>query len=116
MGAYTYRVATNMDIQTRGGRTYVLIDGNTGQLNELRLPSGQYSGLTLTNWIYALHMANVFGLPYRILVLLAGLVLTMLSVTGVYIWWKKLGFRRHAAAHGQRHEQTQRAAGTGSNS
>jgi len=97
MGAYTYRVATNMDIQTTGGRTYVLIDGNTGQLNELRLPSGQHSGLTFTNWIYALHMANVFGLPYRILVFVAGLVLTMLSVTGVYIWWKKLGFRRHAA-------------------
>ena len=99
-GAYTYRVATNMDIQTKGGRTYVMIDGNTGQLNELRLPSGQHSGLTFTNWIYALHMANVFGLPYRILVFVAGLVLTMLSVTGVYIWWKKLGFRRHAAAHG----------------
>ena len=97
-GAYTYRVATNMDIQTTGGRTYVMIDGNTGRLNELRLPSGQHSGLTFTNWIYALHMANVFGLPYRIIVFLSGLVLTMLSVTGVYIWWKKRGFRRQHAA------------------
>lgn len=96
-GVYTYRVATNMDIQTTGGRTYVMIDGSTGQLNELRLPSGQHSGLTFTNWIYALHMANVFGLTYRIVVFLAGLVLTLLSITGVYIWWKKLGFRRHAA-------------------
>lgn len=103
-GTYIYRIATDMDIQTTGGRTYVIIDGDAGRLNELRLPSGQYSGLTFTNWIYALHMANVFGLTYRILVFLAGLVLTALSVTGVYIWWKKLGFRRHAALHGQRSE------------
>jgi uncharacterized iron-regulated membrane protein len=100
LGVYQYRVATNMDIQTTGGRTYVTIDGNTGHLNELRLPSGQHSGLTFTNWIYALHMANVFGLPYRIVVFLSGFALAMLSVTGVFIWWKKLGFRRHAAKKG----------------
>jgi len=92
-GVYTYRVATDRDIQTVGGRTYVLVDGNTGSLERLRLPSGQYSGLTFTNWIYALHMANVFGLPYRILVFMVGLGMTVLSVTGVYIWWKKRGFR-----------------------
>ena len=34
-------------------------------------------------------MADVFGLPYRIFVCVLGLVITMLSVTGVYIWWKK---------------------------
>lgn len=96
-GLYTFRVATNMDIQTVGGRTYVMVDGSTGSLAQLRLPSGQHSGLTFTNWIYALHMANVFGLPYRILVFVSGLVLTLLSVTGVYIWWKKRGFRKHAA-------------------
>ena len=33
--------------------------------------------------------ANVFGLPYRIFVCILGLVITMLSLTGVYIWWKK---------------------------
>lgn len=102
-GMYQYRVATNMDIQSTGGRTYVIVDGNTGRLNELRLPSGQHSGLTFTNWIYALHMANVFGLPYRIVVFIAGLMLTMLSVTGIYIWWRKRGFRRQHAAQVLRH-------------
>ena len=96
-GVYTYRVATNKDIQTVGGRTYVLVHGDTGTLERLRLPSGQHSGLTFTNWIYALHMANVFGLPYRIVVFLVGLVMTVLSVTGVYLWWKKRGFRRAIA-------------------
>lgn len=96
-GQYTYRVATNEDVQTVGGRTYVVVDGNSGALVELRRPRGQHSGLTFTNWIYALHMANVFGLPYRIAVFVSGLVLTLLSVTGIYIWWKKRAFRRHIA-------------------
>lgn len=93
-GIYTYRVATNLDIQDSGGRTFVMVDGTNGAVTELRLPSGQYSGLTLTNWLYALHMANVFGLPYRVLVFIVGIVMTMLSVTGVYIWWKKRRFRQ----------------------
>jgi len=104
-GRYTWRVASNIDIQTTGGRTYVIIDGNSGQLVELRLPSGQHSGLTFTNWIYALHMANVFGLTYRIAVFVSGLVLTMLSITGVYIWWKKLGFRRQHGRLVRHHKQ-----------
>jgi uncharacterized iron-regulated membrane protein len=55
-------------------------------------------------------MANVFGLPYRIFVFIAGIVITMLSVTGVYIWWKKRGFRRHIAAQ-IRHHRTEQSAG-----
>jgi uncharacterized iron-regulated membrane protein len=34
-------------------------------------------------------MANVFGLPYRLFVCFLGLVIVMLSVTGVVIWSKK---------------------------
>nr|WP_253203921.1 PepSY-associated TM helix domain-containing protein [Methylosinus sp. KRF6] len=34
-------------------------------------------------------MARVFDLPYRIFVCILGLVIAMLSGTGVYIWWKK---------------------------
>ena len=40
-------------------------------------------------------MADVFGLAYRIFVCVLGLVITMLSVTGVYIWWKKRKARLH---------------------
>jgi len=34
-------------------------------------------------------MARVFGRPYRLLVRALGLVTVRLSVTGVYVWWKK---------------------------
>ena len=50
---------------------------------------GEHSGNTVSEWLRALHTADVFGLPYRIFVCVLGLIITMLSVTGVYIWWKK---------------------------
>ena len=67
----------------------VIFDANTGELKQLLLPSGQHSGNTVTNWLQTLHEANVFGLPYRIFVCVLGLVIVMLSVTGVVIWLKK---------------------------
>ncbi|MEI8208607.1 MAG: PepSY-associated TM helix domain-containing protein [Methylococcales bacterium] len=36
-----------------------------------------------------LHMERMFGLPMKIFVCVMGLVITLLSVTGVYIWLKK---------------------------
>ncbi|MEF3365109.1 PepSY domain-containing protein [Methylocystis sp. 9N] len=40
----------------------------------------------------------MFGLPYKIFVCAVGFVVAMLSVTGIYIWWKK---RAALAAHVQ---------------
>ena len=62
------------------------------------MPTGQHSGNTISAWLYALHMGDVFGLPYRIFVCVLGLVIAMLSVTGVYIWWKKRKARVRAAS------------------
>ncbi len=61
-------------------------------------PTGEHSGNTVSNWLRALHRADVFGLPYRIFVCVLGLIITMLSVTGVYIWWKKRKARIHVAS------------------
>ena len=47
----------------------------------------------IRTWLFALHMAHVFGLPFRIFVCVLGLVITTLSATGVYIWWKKRSAR-----------------------
>jgi uncharacterized iron-regulated membrane protein len=99
-GTYMWQVYTNHEIDDRSRRytTQVHFDADSGDLKLVLLPSGQYAGNTISNWLYALHMANVFGLPYRILVCMLGLVVTMLSVTGVYIWWKKRRSRLVAAS------------------
>ncbi|HMM45386.1 MAG TPA: PepSY-associated TM helix domain-containing protein [Candidatus Macondimonas sp.] len=88
-GTYEYRVRSSLDLQDKRGTTRVWFDADTGTQRLLLLPQGQYTGNTVTNWLYALHMASVFGLPYRIFVSALGLVITMLSVTGIIIWLKK---------------------------
>ncbi len=90
LGVYTYGVRSSRDVREGGWDTSLWLDGNTGVLRSLDLPTGEHSGNTISNWLWALHFADVFGLlAYRIFVCALGLVITMLSVTGVYIWWKK---------------------------
>jgi uncharacterized iron-regulated membrane protein len=97
INAYLYSVHGSRDLFERspkGGGTSVLFDGDTSALVELSQPTGEHSGNTVESWLYALHMARVFGMPYRIFVCALGLVIAMLSVTGVYIWWKKRRARK----------------------
>lgn len=88
-GFYVYSVRSSLDFQDHSGQTRVVIDATSGVQKMLLLPHGQYNGNTITSWLAALHMANVFGLPYRIFVCMLGLAIVMLAVTGVVIWLKK---------------------------
>jgi len=100
-GAYFYEVRSNHDIFRRspkGGSTHVVLDGNTGAFLSLFQPTGQRTGNTVESWLYALHMARVFGRPYQIFVCAVGFVVPLLSATGVYIWWKKRRGRQLAAS------------------
>lgn len=96
-GMFTYSVRSSVDVTERAGGSSVVFDGDTGALQSLKLPTGQHSGNTVTTWLSALHQADVFGMPYRIFVCLLGIVITMLSATGIYIWWKKLRARKFSA-------------------
>jgi uncharacterized iron-regulated membrane protein len=98
-GVYSYFVKSSRDIRDKLGLTYINFDADTGALISLELPTGQHSGNTVSAWLYGLHMADVFGLPYRIFVCVLGLVITILSVTGVYIWWKKRRARKFSKTH-----------------
>jgi uncharacterized iron-regulated membrane protein len=101
LGAYKYEVRSSRDVFERapqGGSTFVMFDGNTGKLIRLFMPTGERTGNTAESWLYALHMARVFGRPYQIFVCGLGLVITVLSITGIYIWWKKRGARRFSFA------------------
>lgn len=88
-GIYIYRFTSTRDFTQDGGRTEIAFDSDTGVLRGGEMPQGANGANTFTNWIMALHMAEVWGLPYRIAVSLIGALVTMLSVTGVIIWMKK---------------------------
>jgi uncharacterized iron-regulated membrane protein len=78
-------------------RLTVFLDSNTGEFAGVFQTSAPHMGETITNWLEALHMIRdpVDYLAYRIFVAAIGLVIVMLSVTGVYIWWKKRAARTH---------------------
>jgi uncharacterized iron-regulated membrane protein len=92
-GFYVYAVHSSADVQTHGGNTRVVIDASNGEVKQVLLPTGQYTGNTVTSWLVALHTANIWGMPYKIFVCVLGLAIVMLSVTGALIWLKKRRFR-----------------------
>lgn len=114
-GLFRYGVTSDRDIRDDGGSTQLWFDGNSGKLVKTVLPSGQHSGNTVTNWLLSLHMAQVWGLPFRIFVCVMGIAVAVLSVTGVVIWWRKRRARVRRMAQDpilqaladQRHEATQ---------
>jgi len=96
--SFSYAVHSSRDIGLKYGRTSVAFDASTGAFRSLRVPTGAHSGNTFTTWIVEMHVANLFGLWFRIFVCALGLGIAMLSITGVYIWWKKRAARIAASA------------------
>ncbi|WP_029146771.1 PepSY domain-containing protein [Methylophilus sp. 5] len=88
-GVYMYSVHSSADLREDRGNTAILIDVYTGEIKGWWLPTHGEAGNTFSNWLGALHMGQVFGLPYRIFVSFTGIVLVMISITGVFIWSKK---------------------------
>lgn len=93
---FLYIVRSDRDLMDEGASTTLLFDGNSGKFAELSVPTGQNAGSTIHSWIFALHMAKISGMPFRIFVNVVGILVAMLSITGVYIWLKKRGARRRS--------------------
>ncbi|MGO9022815.1 MAG: PepSY-associated TM helix domain-containing protein [Beijerinckiaceae bacterium] len=76
----------------------VLLDADTGAFHATWQTNTGHAGNTVSNWLRALHMITgpADWLAYRIFVVVIGIVIVMLSGTGVYVWWKKRKARIHA--------------------
>jgi uncharacterized iron-regulated membrane protein len=96
-GVYRYAVRSSRDILHQGGWTSVEFDADTGAKRSLWLPTGAASGDTIRTWIISLHMALVWGIPFKMFMSVVGLGVAMLSATGAAIWWKKRQGRRRLA-------------------
>lgn len=71
------------------GHKRLYYDGVDGRYLGDRLP---WQGTVADVFVQAqfpLHSGRILGLPGRILISAMGLLVAMLSATGVYIWWKK---------------------------
>ncbi|HXW71113.1 MAG TPA: PepSY-associated TM helix domain-containing protein [Methylocella sp.] len=107
-GVYVISAQSSLDGE-KSFRTSVTFDADTGAMLQAAWPgsTSEPAGDVLTRWLYWLHLAAVFGLPMQIFVCIMGFVITALSVTGVYIWWKKRRARRFS------NERRGAAAGAG---
>ncbi len=88
-GVYAYMVHSTADLRSEVGNTALLIDADTGAPLGRWLPTGGPAGNTVSNWMGALHMAQVFGRPYQVFVCVLGIAVLGLVVTGLMIWAKK---------------------------
>jgi uncharacterized iron-regulated membrane protein len=85
-GLYEYVARSSRDIGDSGGRTTIDFDAHDGSLKFVSLPTGQRSGVTLTTILVELHMANIFGLAYKLFVAVFALSIIAIAVTGIFIW------------------------------
>jgi uncharacterized iron-regulated membrane protein len=97
-GLYQYEVLSSLDLGQRSGQTQLAFDSNTGTFKALWLPTHAASGDTIYTWITNLHMASFGGVPMKLLVCAMGVVVAMLSVTGIVIWAKKRASRKLVAS------------------
>lgn len=83
------------------GPALLYFDGTDGRLLGQRQPWKGTAADIFVQAQFPLHSGRILGLPGRILISCMGLVVAMLSVTGVIIWWRKRASRRAVAL--QRH-------------
>lgn len=101
-GLYVFGFTAPGDVADDGGGSRLAFDSDSGALRSLTLAASAPAADRLTEWIVTLHMARVFGWPWRVAVSLIGLGVTLLSVTGLVIWWRKRRGRRIHRAKARR--------------
>lgn len=95
---FRYVVKSSADIRDRYGSTAVVFDANTGEPRFHWWPTGAAAGDTIRTWITSLHLAALWGMPFKAFMCVLGLAVAVLSVTGVVIWQRKRQGRRATRA------------------
>lgn len=71
------------------GHKALFFDGHTGERLGEFIPWQGTAADIFVQAQFPLHSGRILGLPGRILISIMGIVVAMLSVTGVIIWWRK---------------------------
>lgn len=75
------------------GHRTLFLDSTDGRILGDRQPWKGTAADLFVQAQFPLHSGRILGLPGRILISFTGAVVAMLSVTGVYVWWKKRAAR-----------------------
>lgn len=71
------------------GPSWIFFDDHTREVIHVQVPGTGTAGDTFMELQFPLHSGQIVGLPGRILISASGLIVAMLSITGVVIWAKK---------------------------
>ncbi|RZJ62870.1 MAG: PepSY domain-containing protein [Acidovorax sp.] len=88
-GIWRFQVRSSRDIRDRWGSTQVIFDADTGELLHVWLPTGAAAGDTIRTWLTSLHMAALWGTPFRLFMTGMGVAVVLLSITGLVMWVRK---------------------------
>lgn len=80
------------------GNAWLYFDGKSGAPAGARIPGTGSAGDIFLQAQFPLHSGRIIGIPGRILMSFLGVMVAMLSVTGVVIWVRKRSARRQAVS------------------
>ncbi|MDR1009638.1 MAG: PepSY domain-containing protein, partial [Opitutaceae bacterium] len=84
----TWMIGSPMDEPLKPG-AFVFIDAYSGAALDVILFRDMPLGARLARWFYPMHTGSVFGLPTKILAVVTCLAITLMSLTGVMMWWRR---------------------------
>lgn len=88
-GAYRIALRYPEDL-TPGGRSRVIVDQYTGQVLFAEGSRTAPAGARLVNANRAIHTGDIFGIPSKIVMSLASLLLVLQAASGLVMWWKRI--------------------------
>ena len=88
-GVYRVIMRHPDEVRRTSGITQVWIDSYDATVLAVQQPKTMTSGQTFVSWMFPLHNGEAFGMPGRIIVLVAGFTPLILYVTGLIVWWRK---------------------------
>ena len=105
-GQWQLRFKTDRDIGKKGGASSITVNARTGSIERVNFGYQSSSfGSKADQWLSTLHMGHISQgighLLYQIFLALIGLAVTVLSITGVYLWWKGRQQRLKASQKGR---------------
>lgn len=81
------------------GNPWLYFDGTSGEYLGGKIPGQGSTGDIFIQAQFPLHSGRILGLPGRIMISIMGLMVAMLSVTGILIWARKRRARLVSYSH-----------------
>lgn len=86
---YEYRFAASDDLPSERPQSRLFFDMDSGEIVAVKRARGDLSGQGADDWFVGLHIASVGGRAWQVAVAMIGVGTCLLSITGVYLWWRK---------------------------